>query len=102
MAEIKTEQKPATVDWVREFQRWARPFSGDSQWMVGSTPELGGGMMEFMTRQLTRNLDTMRAIAQCRDLPQIMELQQQWFRNTFNDYASETNRLITGCFGIKL
>jgi hypothetical protein len=93
MNEVGMTQALGNVDWTAEFQRWTAACPVPNQAMTGCLSELGSEVAHFVSARLRANLDTMQAIAQCCNLPEVMNAQQRWVRGTFDDYATETSRL---------
>jgi hypothetical protein len=88
MDDLRVAPERVATDLSAGLQQFAGLFAG------GQLTELSGELAQFMTARLMRNLDTMRAMSQCRGPAEFIELQLRWAQETFDDYMHEANRLM--------
>jgi hypothetical protein len=71
---LKFAPERFATDLSVELQQFTRLFVGDEQ-MPARLAGLSRELWQFMTARVMRNLDTMRAMAQCRGPAEFIELQ---------------------------
>lgn len=93
MEDLRIVPETVATDLSAGLQQFTRFLVGAPQ-VVEQLSGLNGELMQFMAAQLTRNLDMMRAMWQCRGPAEFIELQLKWAHETFEDYMAEANRLM--------
>lgn len=98
MDDLRTAPERVATDLSAGLQQFTRLLGGDHG-MLEQMSEMSGELTRFMTARLMRNLDTMRAMSQCRGPAEIIELQLRWGQEAFDDYMAEANRFMQRKFG---
>jgi hypothetical protein len=93
MDEVRIRREASTADLSAVIQRFTQLFAG-SPAMLEQWSQLTGELAQFMTARWMKDLDTMRAMSQCRGPAEMIELQLRWVQGAFDDYMAETNRLM--------
>lgn len=64
-----------------------------SQACIDVIGQCQGEVCNFVTRRLSNDLQHGQKLAQCKDITEAASLQQEWLRQTVDDYVSEGQRL---------
>lgn len=69
-------------------------FTKAYQAYAGGFGALNGEIISFMVKRLERDAELGRALTKSGDLNQMMALQQDWARTTFEEYIAESSKVL--------
>ena len=69
-------------------------FSRAYQAYAGGLGALNGEIMGFMVKRLERDAELGRSLSKSGDFNQMMALQQDWARSTFEEYVAESSKVL--------
>jgi len=72
----------------------ARRFCDQSQGVASAFGNWNTEVGQFMSRRMTRNLETISRIMGCGNLQEVFSIQTEWLRDASEDYVTEINRLM--------
>jgi hypothetical protein len=77
------------VNLVSAHQFWER-----TETFAKALTDWNTEITHFVTKRISRSGEAVGRIAQCRTVPEVLEVETQWLRGTFDDYFSEARTLM--------
>lgn len=71
----------------------AAQFWDRTQSVVSMLMSVNADGMKFIQQRIARSNEMLGGVARCRSLPDILEVESQWFRAEFDDYSEYGRRL---------